>query len=466
MNIENHPCFNPGACRSYGRVHLPVAPRCNIQCNFCNRKFDCVNESRPGVTSGILTPFQAMDYLDKVFEKKGNISVVGIAGPGDPFANADETLKTLELTRQKYPDVLLCVATNGLNLSPWLDDIKNIGVSHISVTVNAVNPEIGAKVYAWVRYEKKLVGAKKGAQILLERQIEAIRGLKERDIIVKVNTIVLPGINDQHVEEIAAKMGSMGVDILNCMPYYPNKGSNLAHLPEPSKEEIGAIRAKAVKYIPQMLHCKRCRADAVGLLDEPEDITLMNQLIECASKSELATTSPIPFRRESPIPLWIETDKIDHKVTPLRIESEGVDQKILPLIRPKSDKTGYVAAASREGVLVNQHLGEARYLYIYDTKDGNTKFVEKRKTPDPGGMELRWLQMAALISDCSTLLVSGIGSSPREILYSKGLEILEVNGLIEDIVSRIANGSSINHLLKREKTECRMSCSGTGTGCM
>lgn len=418
MNIENHPCFNPGACRSYGRVHLPVAPRCNIQCNFCNRKFDCVNESRPGVTSGILTPFQAMDYLDKVFEKKGNISVVGIAGPGDPFANADETLKTLEMTRQKYPDVLLCVATNGLNLSPWLDDIKNIGVSHISVTVNAVNPEIGAKVYAWVRYGKKLVGAKKGAQILLERQIEAIRGLKERDIIVKVNTIVLPGINDHHVEEIAATMGSMGVDILNCMPYYPNEGSNLAHLPEPSKEEIGAIRAKAVKYIPQMLHCKRCRADAVGLLDEPEDITLMNQLRECASKPEL------------------------------------------------SDKTGYVAVASREGVLVNQHLGEARYLYIYDTEDGNTKFVEKRKTPDPGGMELRWLDMAALISDCSTLLVSGIGSTPREILYSKGLEILEVNGLIEDIVPRIANGSSINHLLKREKTECRMSCSGTGTGCM
>ena len=86
MNFENHPCFNAKAHKSHGRVHLPVAPRCNIQCNFCNRKFDCVNESRPGVTSGVLTPHQAMAYLEEVFKIKKNIAVVGIAGPGDPFA--------------------------------------------------------------------------------------------------------------------------------------------------------------------------------------------------------------------------------------------------------------------------------------------------------------------------------------------------------------------------------------------
>ncbi len=71
MNLDNHPCFNPDACKSFGRVHLPVAPRCNIQCKFCNRKFDCVNETRPGVTSAILSPGQAMVYLEEVFAAKG-----------------------------------------------------------------------------------------------------------------------------------------------------------------------------------------------------------------------------------------------------------------------------------------------------------------------------------------------------------------------------------------------------------
>ena len=40
-------------------MHVAVAPACNIQCNYCNRKYDCANESRPGVVSETLTPDQA-----------------------------------------------------------------------------------------------------------------------------------------------------------------------------------------------------------------------------------------------------------------------------------------------------------------------------------------------------------------------------------------------------------------------
>ena len=103
IDFNTHPCFSKDAHKKYGRVHLPVAPRCNMQCNFCNRKFDCVNESRPGVTSTVLTPPQALAYLDHILERQPEISVVGIAGPGDPFANPEETMQTLRLVRGKYP---------------------------------------------------------------------------------------------------------------------------------------------------------------------------------------------------------------------------------------------------------------------------------------------------------------------------------------------------------------------------
>ena len=82
MDLAKHPCFNAKMRGIHGRVHLPVAPRCNIQCKYCDRKYDCVNESRPGVTSAVLSPGQAMTYLDFVLEEVKNISVVGIAGPG------------------------------------------------------------------------------------------------------------------------------------------------------------------------------------------------------------------------------------------------------------------------------------------------------------------------------------------------------------------------------------------------
>lgn len=426
MKFENHPCFNPNACKRYGRVHLPVAPRCNIQCNFCNRKFDCVNESRPGVSSGILSPFQAMEYLERVMTRKKNISVVGIAGPGDPFANPEETLTTLEMVNKKYPEMLLCLATNGLNLPDFLDDVAKFNVSHVSITINAVDPSIGEKIYAWVRFGKKSMSPEKGARLLLEKQMESVSGLKQRGVVVKVNTIVLPGINDHHVTDIAREMSKLNVDLLNCMPYYPNVGSNFSHLAEPTKKEISIIQTKAQKYIPQMLHCKRCRADAVGLLDEETDMVLMDSLMECASMEELSEIKP-------------------------------------EIISPKAP---YVAVATREGVLVNQHLGEATRLAIYDISKENPVLIEHRDVPKPGGKDFRWHAMAELLSDCSLILVSGVGDTPKRVLTQKGFQVLMVNGLIHEIIHAVQNKQNINHLLKREPLCCNGECSGAGMGCM
>lgn len=63
-DLDNHPCFNKKASASYGRVHLPVAPHCNIQCNFCNRIYDCANENRPGVTAKVQTPDESVKFLE------------------------------------------------------------------------------------------------------------------------------------------------------------------------------------------------------------------------------------------------------------------------------------------------------------------------------------------------------------------------------------------------------------------
>src|SRR5512145_565512 len=120
----SHPCFEVEAKHKNARVHLPVAPKCNIQCNYCNRDYDCVNESRPGVTSAVLSPHQALEYLKELHKQLSNISVIGIAGPGDPFANPDETLKTLQLVRDEFPDKLFCLSTNGLNLIPYISALK------------------------------------------------------------------------------------------------------------------------------------------------------------------------------------------------------------------------------------------------------------------------------------------------------------------------------------------------------
>jgi nitrogen fixation protein NifB len=423
MNLDNHPCFNPGACKSFGRVHLPVAPRCNIQCKFCNRQFDCVNETRPGVTSAVLSPGQAMVYLEEVFAQKGNISVVGIAGPGDPFANPEETLETLSRVRSRHPEVMLCVATNGLNLTPYLDRLARLNVSHITVTVNAVDPVIGAQIYSWMRIGKRVVRAEEGAAVLLSRQLEAIKGLKDRGIMVKANSIILPGINENHIEAVARRLSELGVDLFNAMPYYPNAGSEFEHLAEPDNAAVEKIRAASAVHVKQMRHCTRCRADAVGLLGESTDQGLMNTLTAC--------------RR-----LEVKTPRLG-RVSP----------------RP------CVAVASMEGVLVNQHLGEAEKLLVYGEKEGRVQLLEARDTPAKGSGMQRWQEMAETLSDCSTLLVSGVGGNPQKVLSAAGIDVLEIEGLIDEAVRAVFAGESLNHMVKRTLTACGEACGGNGMGC-
>jgi nitrogen fixation protein NifB len=423
MNLDNHPCFNPGACKSFGRVHLPVAPRCNIQCKFCNRQFDCVNETRPGVTSAVLSPGQAMVYLEEAFNRKGNIAVVGIAGPGDPFANSKETLETLSRVRARYPDVMLCVATNGLNLSPHIAELARLKVSHVTVTVNAVDPAIGARIYSWMRVGKRVVRAEAGAAVLLERQLAAIKALKAHGIMVKVNSIILPGVNEAHIETVARRMAELDVDLFNAMPYYPNAGSDFEHLTEPSKATVDAIRRQASAHVKQMRHCTRCRADAVGLLDEPADAQMMNTLNAC--------------------------QRLD------------VSQPRVGRVSPRL----CVAVASMEGVLVNQHLGEARQLLVYGEKEDRIQLLEARTTPPSGGGIHRWQSLADTLSDCSTLLVSGVGANPQKVLSAAGIEVLEIEGLIDEAVRAVFAGEPLNHMVKRSLTKCGEACAGSGMGC-
>jgi len=419
MNMDRHPCFNAAVKGVYGRAHLPVALKCNIKCNYCNRKYDCVNESRPGVTSSVLTPFQAVRYMERVLEREPRITVAGIAGPGDPFANPKETLETMRLLRKRFPDLLLCLSTNGLNLPPYLDEVAEIGVSHVTITVNAVDPEIGQKIYGWIRDGNVVYRGLEGAKLLLGRQIESIKGLKKRGVTVKVNTIVIPGINDDHVTDVAKKMKSLGVDLLNCMPMYPNADTPFENIPEPDAKHIANIQKEAETYLPQMRHCQRCRADAVGLLEQDRSGEFRGCL------------------------------------------SDGSD-----LAPDPGEERPYVAVASLEGMLINQHLGEAERFLIWGKTDEGFALVEERTAPKPGTGPKRWYELSEILKDCRAVVASAAGDTPRALLGESGLQTLVATGFIEAALKTIYNGGSLSALQGRRRGLSKGGCcSGGGDGC-
>lgn len=418
LRLDHHPCFDDNARHTFGRIHLPVAPKCNIQCNYCDRKYDCAAESRPGVTSAVLSPGQAVAYLSSVMALRPEIRVVGIAGPGDPFATPELTLETLRLVRAQFPEMLLCVATNGLALQPHIAELAALAVSHVTLTINAVDASIGAQIYSWMRDGTSISRDEAGAQLLLDRQLAAIRTLKAHGIIVKVNTIIVPGINDHHVAEVARTVTGLGADLLNCVPLYPVVGTVFGELPTPSTATMQTIRHEAEQYLPQMRHCTRCRADAVGLLGEAERAETFEQLNAFAH---------------------------------------------MPL-NPQEDRP-YVAVATQEGVLINLHLGDARTLHIYAQSDDGISLVETREAPPRGGGDERWLTLAHTLRDCRALLANRAGGAPCRILPQLGIRVMETEGLILDAVEAIYTGRRLPQSVIRRKSCAAGGCSGGGTGC-
>ncbi|GAF04825.1 radical SAM protein [Saccharicrinis fermentans] len=419
IDFKKHPCFNKEAKGQYARVHLPVAPKCNISCNYCNRKFDCVNESRPGVTSNILSPEQSIIYLTALQKKMPQLSVVGIAGPGDPFANPEETMETLRQVRSNFPEMILCVSSNGLNIAPYINELATLKVSHVTITINSLDPKILEKVYRWVRYEKKGYFGLAGAELLLRKQLEAITKLKSAGITVKANAIVIPGINDTHLGALAKGLSELGVDLMNTIPLIPVEETPFSDLTEPGSAHMKEIRKEIGAFLPPMTHCSRCRADAAGLLGK--DSTEAMELLTEAAK--------------------VRIDKGD------------------------ADKRPYVAVASNEGILVNQHLGEADRLYVFKETPNGYKLVNQRVTPSKGNGDSRWEELGNILSDCKAILVGGIGPKPSKILGKSGLQVIEMSGLIDQGMDAVYKGTELRTITKAESFKCGAGCSGTGTGC-
>jgi len=101
------------------------------------------------------------------------------------------------------------------------------------------------------------------SKILLSRQVEGIAGASRNDLAVKINSVLIPGINDMQMTEIAKLASELGAFKMNIIPLIPvHKFKNLR---SPTCEELRKAREECERYIPQFRLCKLCRADACGI---------------------------------------------------------------------------------------------------------------------------------------------------------------------------------------------------------
>lgn len=407
-----HPCFNKDA-HNMARMHIPVAPACNISCNYCSRKYDCPNESRPGVTSEVLTPEQALEKYKIVKAKVPNLKVIGIAGPGDALANFEATKKSIELIKGEDKDVIICLSTNGLMLPFYAVELVNLGVSHVTITINTIDPEIGAKLYKEVNYLGTSYKGKEGAELLLHNQLSGLKYLSSKGIVCKVNIVMVKGVNDERIPEVVKKVKACGAFITNIMQMIPAPGSAFENMPFVSQLELNDMRKKCEVDLKQMYHCKQCRADAIGTLAQDRSIEF-----RCGGCSS----------------------------------SNNSKKEIGELESNNKQTDSYrVAVASKSGINIDQHFGHAEEFYIYDYKEGNIKFLEKRKvkkyctgSEECGEEEDKIANIIKSIKDCSAVLAMRAGDEPIRKLGEKGIVIYQMyESILKGIERIIASRESV-----------------------
>jgi len=191
------------------------------------------------------------------------ISVAAIAGPGDALANP-AAFETLRLVHKEFPHLIKCISTNGLLLPESLDLLLEAGVSHLTITINAVDNNIGKQIYSWVRYRGQRLFGEDAFQTLSANQLEGIRAAARLGIEIKVNSVLIPGINDEHLGEVAQAVAEEGANIMNIMRLIPQ--GEFVRRRAPSNHELFKVRHQCELFIQQFFGCQQCRADAVGLL--------------------------------------------------------------------------------------------------------------------------------------------------------------------------------------------------------
>jgi nitrogen fixation protein NifB len=428
QKVQDHPCYSEDAHHYFARMHVAVAPACNIQCNYCNRKYDCANESRPGVVSELLHPDQAVTKVLAVAATIPQMTVLGIAGPGDPLANPARTFETFRQLSDKAPDIKLCLSTNGLTLPEHVDEIAKHNIDHVTITINCVDPEIGAQIYPWIYWQNRRLRGVEAARILIEQQQKGLEMLTSRGILVKVNSVMIPGVNDEHLKEVSKVVKAKGAFLHNVMPLIAEAEHGtyygLMEQPSPTPEQLQALQDECGGDMAMMRHCRQCRADAVGLLGEDRGAEFtLDKLADMDIDYEAAMQTRQEVR-----------ENLLEQLAAKRAGAPAAEVTALAGV-PADSRPVLMAVAAKNGV-VGEHFGHAREFLVYEASPKGVRLMGHRKVDlycngatdcgdsgeggQPAGSILD--QIIHALSGCEQVLCARIGFEPWGQLEAAGIQ--------------------------------------------
>ncbi|NIQ93820.1 MAG: nitrogen fixation protein NifB, partial [Desulfuromonadales bacterium] len=157
-----------------------------------------------------------------------------------------------------------------------LPQIVEADVHSLTVTINALTPQAGARVYEWINHHGRRYDGETAAGILLERQLSGLEAAARAGLMVKVNHVYIPGVNDHETLDLAVEVRNRGADMMNIIPVIPV--GRFADCEMPSEATMEIVRNQAELILSQARHCKQCRADAAGVVGNDIDLSQLEAL--------------------------------------------------------------------------------------------------------------------------------------------------------------------------------------------
>ncbi|MBP3224318.1 MAG: GTP 3',8-cyclase MoaA [Campylobacter sp.] len=173
--------------RNINYLRISVTQKCNFRCRYCmpNTPFEWVPREN-------LLSFEEMFSFVKVAIDKG-IEKIRITG-GEPLIRRD-IAKFVKMISDYAPSIDLALTTNGYYLKNYAKDLAEAGLKRINMSLDSLRPERAKYI------------AQKG---VLYNVLEGLEAALEVGLKVKLNTVVLRGINDDeicHLIEFAREKG-------------------------------------------------------------------------------------------------------------------------------------------------------------------------------------------------------------------------------------------------------------------
>jgi cyclic pyranopterin phosphate synthase len=161
--------------RKLDYLRVSVTDKCNLRCSYCIPPTGVEYLSHDNV----LRNEEFVRFIE--FFVKLGVKKIRFTG-GEPFVRKG-FIDILRETRELFPDVVLCITTNGVLLEEHLDDLQALDVRQLNVSLDSVLRS---------RYE-----AITGRDVM-NNVLRGIRSALERDFFnLKINAVLLPELLDE-----------------------------------------------------------------------------------------------------------------------------------------------------------------------------------------------------------------------------------------------------------------------------